>query len=197
MLFNYSDRKSIEKYKLMSQTIIPRPIAWVVTEDEGIVNIAPFSYFTGLSSNPPTMILSVGHKSDGTPKDTLQNLRSNKKCTICMVSTSHLEPMHLSSKEMDKSFSEAEHFNIKTKRVFNDFPPMIEDAPVAFFCEFLQEVKLESSKTIPLIVEIKHQYIDDVFITDIEHLSIDFEPVARVGKSYALLGEEIEPPKIP
>ena len=197
MLFDYRDRESIEKYKLMSQTIIPRPIAWVVTEDEGIINIAPFSYFTGLSSNPPTIILSVGHKSDGTPKDTLHNLRNNKKCTICMVATPHLEPMHLSSKELDRSLGEAEHFNIKTKKVFDKFPPMIQDAPIAFFCELYQEIDLADSKTIPLLVEIKHQYIDDICITDKERLSINFEPVARVGKGYALLGEEIEAPKIP
>ncbi len=82
MLIKYTDNHAVETYKLMAQTIIPRPIAWIVTENDGVINVAPFSYFTGLSSNPPTMIFSVGHKSDGTPKDTLFNLRKNKKCTL-------------------------------------------------------------------------------------------------------------------
>ncbi len=181
----------------MSQSIIPRPIAWVVTEDDGVINIAPFSYFTGLSSNPPTMVFSVGHKSDGTPKDTLRNLRNSKKCTVCMVTTPHLETMHFSSKELNSSQSEAEAFNIKTKSIFNDFPPMIEEAPIAFFCELYQEISLGESKTIPMIVEIRHQYVDDKHITDPQRLSIDLEPVARVGNSYALLGEKVKPPKIP
>jgi len=78
MLFDLDEDKKVnESYKLMAQTIIPRPIAWVVTEDEGVVNIAPFSYFIGLSSDPATVLISVGHKPDGSPKDTLANIREN------------------------------------------------------------------------------------------------------------------------
>ncbi len=196
MLFDYSDTKLTENYKLMAQTIIPRPIAWVVTENNGIVNIAPFSYFTGLSSNPPTMIFSVGHKSDGTPKDTLYNLRKNRKCTLCMVKPEHLEMMHFSSKEMQADMSEAEEFDIPLENIVDGYPPMIKGAPVAFVCDLYSEVDLGQSKTIPLIVEIKQQFIDDSCISDKERMTIDFDPLARVGKSYALLGEEITPPEI-
>ena len=197
MLIDYKDTKFQENYKLMAQTIIPRPIAWVLTQNKGITNIAPFSYFMGLSSNPPTMIISVGHKSDGSEKDTLKNIRETKKCTICMVKPEHLELMHYSSKELSADVSEEKEFHIPTKEVVKNFPPMIEDVPSAFFCEFYQEIDLRGSATIPLIIEIKHQYIADENISDKERLSIDFEPLARVGKSYALLGEEIQPPKIP
>ncbi len=198
MLINYKDKTLNDRYKLMSQTIIPRPIAWICTEDlEGNINIAPFSYFTGLSSNPPTMIVSIGHKSDETPKDTLKNLRDSKKCTICMVDEAHLNKMHFSSKELDSSISEAELFDIETKKILEDFPPMVKDIPSAFFCELYQEIELKDSKTVPMIVEIKAQYIDEKIIKDFEKLTIDYEPVARVGKSYALLGKKIEPPKIP
>jgi len=197
MLIEYNDTEAIENYKLMAQSIIPRPIAWVVTENNDIVNIAPFSYFTGLSSNPPTMIFSVGHKSDGTPKDTLYNLRKNGKCTLCMVKPKHLEMMHFSSKEMQADISEAEAFDIPLKNIVDGYPPMIEGAPVAFVCELYSEVDLGQSKTIPLIVEIKQQFIDDACISDKERMTIDFDPLARVGKSYALLGESIEAPRIP
>ncbi|SFP97084.1 flavin reductase family protein [Hydrogenimonas thermophila] len=197
MIFDYTKTKPLDNYKLMSQTIIPRPIAWVVTENEGIVNVAPFSYFTGLSSNPPTMIISIGHKSDGMPKDTLANIRKNKKCTVCLVKPEQLESMHFSSKEMAHSESESEAFNIPMKKLIDGFPPMVDGSPAAFFCELYQEVDLKGSKTIPLIVEIKQQFIDDSCIKDIERLMIDYEPLARVGKSYALLSKEITPPQIP
>ena len=198
MLINYKDKTLNDRYKLMSQTIIPRPIAWICTEDlEGNINIAPFSYFTGLSSNPPTMIVSIGHKSDETPKDTLKNLRDTQKCTICMVDEAHLKQMHFSSKELDDSVSEAELFGIETQKLLEDFPPMVKDIPSAFFCELYQEIELKDSKTVPMIVEIKAQYIDEKIIKDFEKLTIDYEPVARVGKRYALLGKKIEPPKIP
>jgi len=198
MLINYKDKELTQRYQLMAQTIIPRPIAWVVTQNsDGIVNIAPFSYFMGLSSEPATMIVSIGHKSDGSQKDTLKNLRETKKCTICMVDETHLEAMHLSSKELNEALSEADEFNINTQNIVENFPPMVEGVPSAFFCEFYQEIDLKNSKTIPLIVEIKEQYISDDILKDKENITLDYEPVARVGKSYALLGKKITPPTIP
>jgi len=198
MIVDYTDKELTQRYQLMAQTIIPRPIGWVVTQDvDGIVNIAPFSYFMGLSSEPPTMMVSIGHKSDGSQKDTLKNIRQTKKCTICMVDEALLEKMHFSSKELNSQTSEAEVFDIDILKVIDDFPPMIKGTPSAFFCELHQEIELKGSKTIPLVVEIKEQYIDDNIVTDREKIKIDYEPVARIGKSYALLGKKIVPPVIP
>jgi len=195
MLIDYKEQSFAKRYHLMAQTIIPRPIAWIVTRNEdGQVNIAPFSYFMGLSSNPPTMIVSIGHKSDTSPKDTLHNLRTTKKCTICMVEPKDLHKMHLSSKELDATVSEAQEFDIETQDIMDGFPPMVQDTPSAFFCELYQEIELQDSKTIPLIVEIKAQYIAQRLITDTQTLQWEYEPLARIGRSYALLGEKIQPP---
>jgi flavin reductase (DIM6/NTAB) family NADH-FMN oxidoreductase RutF len=198
MLFDLHKDKTVnETYKLMAQTIIPRPIAWVVTEDEGIVNIAPFSYFIGLSSDPASVLISVGHKADGTPKDTLANIRKHQKCTICMVEENDLEKMHLSSKGLDKEVSEAEMFNIETVSLTEGYPPMIKGVPSAYFCELNQEIDLGGGSTIPLVLNVKQIFVDDEVITDKERLTIAFKPVARIGKSYAFLGEEIDAPNIP
>jgi len=197
MIFNLEENGLNDKYKLMAQTIIPRPIAWVVTEDEGVINIAPFSYFIGLSSEPASVLISVGHKSDGTPKDTLANIRKTKKCTICMVDEESLELMHFSSKELDKNLSEAELFKIKTQTMFDEYPPMIQDVPAAYFCEFNQEIDLGASATIPIVLNVKKIYVKDEVITDKQRVTIEFNPVARIGKSYAFLGDEITPPSIP
>jgi len=196
MLFNLENSNSSTNYKLMSQTVIPRPIAWVVTENrKGVINIAPFSYFTPLSSNPPTMLISVGHKSDGTPKDTLQNLRDTKRCVICLTETKDLDKMHLSSKALASNISEADEFNIKTKKLLEDFPPIVEDTPCAYFCTYNQELDI-SKATIPIILNIKELFIDDRVIKDRDKLEIEFNPIARVGKSYKNLGEELKAPNI-
>jgi flavin reductase (DIM6/NTAB) family NADH-FMN oxidoreductase RutF len=197
MIFDLKNNKVNEKYKLMAQTIIPRPIAWVVTQDEDITNIAPFSYFIGLSSDPASVLISVGHKSDGTPKDTLRNIRKTKKCTICMVDEKNLQKMHFSSKELDKDLSESEIFDIETESIFESFPPMIKDVSVAYFCEFNQEIDLGGGSTIPLVLNVKQIYVKDEVIVDKERITIEFDPVARIGKSYAFLADEITPPKIP
>ncbi len=197
MIFNLENSKVNDKYKLMAQTIIPRPIAWVVTEDNGVINIAPFSYFIGLSSEPATVLISVGHKSDGTPKDTLANIRKNRKCTICMVDEKSLEKMHLSSKELDKELSESELFHIKTEMLSDGYPPMIKGVPSAYVCDFNQEIDLGGGSTIPLVLNVREIYVDDEVITDKEKMSISFDPVARIGKSYTFLGDEVPAPKIP
>ena len=196
MLINFKDQASIDRYKLMSQLVIPRPIAWIVTEGE-VVNIAPFSYFTPLSSDPATLIVSIGHRADGTPKDTLRNLRESKKCVLCITDESKLEMMHLSSKGLDPTQSEAEVFDIPTKKMFDDFPPMVEGIKAAFFCEYLQEVDLKGSKTIPMIIEIKHLYIDETIISDKEKMSMELDVIARVGRGYVKLGEEMPAPPMP
>ena len=185
MLFNINSiTNSTKIYKLMSQTIIPRPIAWIVTKNKDIINIAPFSYFTGLSSNPATCIVSIGHKSDNSPKDTLKNIRDTKKCTICMVDENFLEAMHNSSKELPSTISEAEFFDITTKDFFDDYPPIIDGVKVAYACSLNQEVDI-GGKTIPIILNIEHIFVDDKIID--ENLNIDFKPIARVGKAYASL----------
>jgi flavin reductase (DIM6/NTAB) family NADH-FMN oxidoreductase RutF len=51
-----------ERYKLMAGNIIPRPVAWIVTENNGFINIAPFSYFTGVASRPPLLMVSIGRR---------------------------------------------------------------------------------------------------------------------------------------
>jgi flavin reductase (DIM6/NTAB) family NADH-FMN oxidoreductase RutF len=198
MIFDLTKDKEVnETYKLMAQTIIPRPIAWVVTEDEGVVNIAPFSYFIGLSSDPASVLISVGHKPDGTPKDTLANIRKYQKCTICMVQESDLEKMHFSSKGLEKELSEAEIFDIETVSLVDGYPPMIKGVPSAYACELNQEIDLGGGSTIPLILNVKQLFVNDEVITDKEKLTISFDPVARIGKSYAFLGEDIDAPAIP
>jgi len=198
MIFDLNKDKTVnETYKLMAQTIIPRPIAWVVTEDEGVLNIAPFSYFIGLSSDPATVLISVGHKPDGSPKDTLANIRKNGKCTICMVGENDLEKMHFSSKALAKENSEAEIFDIETEELIEAYPPKIKDVPAAYFCTLNQEIDLGGGLTIPLVLNVKQIFVDDEVISDKERISISFKPVARIGKSYAFLGEEIEAPQIP
>ena len=196
MTIEFENIEPIDRYKIMSHTVIPRPIAWIVTQNQTL-NIAPFSYFMALSSNPPTLVVSIGHKKDGSPKDSLKNIQESKKCTICMVSSDFLEKMHFSSKELPESISEAKIFDIETKKIFKDYPPIVKDTPAAFFCSLYQVIDLKGSKTIPLVLEIDKYYVDDKFITDKEKFQIDLELIARVGKEYAICNKKIKPPLIP
>ena len=186
MIKRYEELSPTQIYKLMSQTVIPRPIAWIVTEDAGIINAAPFSYFIPLSSNPPTVIVSIGHKEDGSPKDTLENIRNTKKATICFVDEANLEDMKNSAESLPHNQSEVETFDIETAKLLTDYPPIITSTKTAFFCEFFKELDI-GGKTIPVILKVNAQYIDDAVIDEKENIKLD--NIGRVGKSFAKMVE--------
>jgi len=116
---------------------------------------------------------------------------------MCYLDDEHFEAMHLSSKSLEENESELEVFKIETEKIFEDFPPMPKNIKIAYFCEYLQEVDLKNSKTIPTIVEIKHLYINDEIISDKEKLSFEVDAIARVGRGYARLGDEVLAPIFP
>lgn len=181
MILDFSTLDEAQKYKTMSNTIFPRPIAWVSTEDDGVVNLAPFSYFTPLSSEPPLVIVSIGHKENGDPKDTLANILKNKVCTINFAHKELLDDLINSSEDLPHNISECEQFNIATKSVLDDYPPMVTDAKCALFCKFVKTVEL-GSRFEPIILEVKQVYIDNQNVDEKGHITL--ENIARVGMEY-------------
>jgi flavin reductase (DIM6/NTAB) family NADH-FMN oxidoreductase RutF len=190
MLIDFQKTNPTERYHLMTDIITPRPIAWVVTEGE-VTNIAPFSYFTPISSEPPAVLISIGHRPDGSPKDTLRNLRETKRCTICIIEEDHLDPMIKSATSLPPERSEAEEFTIPTTAVLEGYPPIVTGIKAALMGHYLQEVDLKGSKTIPVIITIDHVYIDEMIISDPDKRKLSFDPMARMGGSYRKLGETI------
>ncbi len=193
MIYNLDNLEKTDIYKLMSNLVIPRPIAWISTKSkEDILNIAPFSYFTPLSSSPATMLISIGHKPSGEPKDTLKNLRDTKKCSIVIATTKQLQNMHSSATPLEHNISEFKEFNIETTSINKNYPDIPKNSKIAFFCEYLQEVDLKGSKTIPTIVEVKEIFVDDSLVLDKQKVRVSFkDTIARVGASYFSLGDEL------
>ncbi len=190
MLENTENLESNDIYKLLSNIVVPRPIAWISTlSKENILNIAPFSYFTPLSSSPATLIISIGHKEDGSVKDTLKNLRESKKCSIVIASPSDVKDVEISAMPLEFNESEFDKFDIETKEILNDYPAVPKSANVVIFADYLKEVELDGSKTIPVIVEVKSIYIDDKLYNNGK---IKIDPLARVGAGYFALGEALE-----
>lgn len=184
MILNYDEISDLDKYKIMSDTVIPRPIAWIVTEDEGVINAAPFSYFIPLSSNPATLIVSIGKKTSGVPKDSLANILKTKKATICFANKDNLEQLKLCATALDKNQSEIKEYSIETQKLLKDFPPMISSSQSAFFCEYYSTVELPGDST-PVILAIKKQFIEDGRLD--ENMHVNVENIGRSGAFFSAM----------
>jgi flavin reductase (DIM6/NTAB) family NADH-FMN oxidoreductase RutF len=178
MILDYEKIDDLNKYKIMSDTVVPRPIAWIVTEDNGVLNAAPFSYFIPISSNPAALIVSIGIKDDGSPKDSLANILKTKKATICFANKDNVDKVKLCSTMLKKEQSEIKEYDIEVQKILEDFPPMISSSQSALFCEYYDTVKIPG-KTTPLILEIKKQFIEDDRINEKMHVNV--ENIGRSG----------------
>lgn len=90
-----------QAHDLLTSCIIPRPIAWVSTVGlDGKPNLAPFSFFTGVTWNPPTLAFSPVNRPNGTRKDTLINIEATGEFVVNLVSVGLLAPMEASAKSL-------------------------------------------------------------------------------------------------
>ncbi len=127
--------ESRHAHDFLTSAIIPRPIAWVSSINEaGQTNLAPFSFFTGVSWSPPILAFSVVNRSDGTMKDTARNIREVPEFVVHIVSVDLLSPMEYSAKPLpygtDKTSIADIHW-ISSKMIR---PLRIEESKIAFEC---------------------------------------------------------------
>ena len=113
MIIDPAEQSFKDNHKIMIGSIVPRPIAFVSTvSSEGMPNLAPFSYFNGVCSNPPTVMFAPGRRGyDGKTKDTLNNIRATKEFVINIVSESFVEKMVKCSTDFDPHVNEFETLN--------------------------------------------------------------------------------------
>lgn len=180
-----------QHYALMTSIVVPRPIAWIGTRGPEGDNLAPFSYFMGVSSDPPLVAVSIVRKRGGALKDSLRNLMETQRCTLSMVSVPQMEQMHSSSKPLDFGQDEFEHMGIE-KREIDGLPAVLASRSV-MSCSLERAEDLGSTHLVLLRVQ---SYSLDPLAYDAEKgkmLSSQMDPLARLAGSYAGLGPELQP----
>jgi flavin reductase (DIM6/NTAB) family NADH-FMN oxidoreductase RutF len=107
MLIDPDSTPAAEVYRLLTACVTPRPIAWVSTvSPAGVPNLAPFSFFNAIGANPPAVMFSPVNRPDGTPKDTLRNVRATGEFVVNIVSAAVAHPMNATSAELPYEQSE-------------------------------------------------------------------------------------------
>jgi len=196
MNLNFSDFSANQRYHLITQTIIPRPIAWVLTDSSnGSFNLAPFSYFTAVSSAPPILMLSVGKKPNGDNKDTLTNIISNEKMVIHIASEQHANLVTQTSQTLAHGESELINAKLATTDFANFSLPRLAQCDIAYGCELYEIKELGDVPQSLIFVEVKQVHINDK-VADIDEkqrikVHADrIKPLARLGGGeYATIEE--------
>ncbi len=134
---------SSEIYRLMIGAIVPRPIAFVSScSAAGIGNLAPFSFFNGVASNPPTLMVSITRKSDGSKKDTLRNIEATRQFVVNVVDEGMVEPMNQCSAEYPYGVDEMEKVGLLGVPSTRVKPLRVERSPVQFECELYNTMEV-------------------------------------------------------
>lgn len=194
MIIDFAQTEALQRYHLMTQTVIPRPIAWVLSlNDDQSLNLAPFSYFNAVCSDPPLLVLSIGKKTNGELKDTRINLLSGRDFVIHLAKVEHALEVTASSASLAYGDSEVtEDINLAN---FPGCPlPRLEDCAVAYHCKFYDVHKLGPNEQAIIYAEVKQLYLaDNVVEQNNKRYTIDankLNPLARLGGSnYSALGK--------
>ncbi len=130
-------------YRFLISTIVPRPIAFISTiSPEGIVNLAPFSFFNGVSSNPPCVMVSITRKSDGDKKDTLRNIEATRQFVLNTTPEWLAQQMNQCSAEYPYGVSELEKVGLTAVPSLRVKPPRIGESPVQMECELYETLEI-------------------------------------------------------
>jgi len=164
MLLDFTKLPPREVYGWMTSTIAPRPIAWVSTiSADGRTNLAPFSFFQGVTSNPPTLLFVPVNNRDGQPKDTVRNIREVPEFVVNVAPYALAGPMNASSATLPYGESEFAKFDIATTPSTQVRPPRVAAAPVAFECTLQQIVDVGEG---PLAAHVVFGRIHLVHVSD-------------------------------
>lgn len=179
-------------YKLMSGSVVPRPVAWVTTLNaQGLVNLAPFSAFTYVSVEPPMLGFHCVRKA-GMRKDTLNNARAVGDFVVHVADTSLVGPLHESSVEHPAEVSEAELLGLATAPSLLVRTPRLADAPIALECRFHEAIPFGVGGSEFVVGEVVAFHVREALLRDGKIDTFALDPLARLGgPNYARLGEAI------
>ncbi len=178
-----------ETHKLMIGSIIPRPIAFVSTRSKDEKNnVAPFSYFNGVCSKPPTIMFAPARRGwNGEEKDTLINIRDTEEFVVNIVSESFAEKMVMCATDFDSDVDEFEISGLTPTNSQKIKPPRVGEAKISFECKLNQIVEIgdgAAGSGFVVIGTIVLFHIDDVIYDNGRILTDKLEPLGRLAGNW-------------
>ncbi|MDI1255516.1 MAG: flavin reductase family protein [Flavobacterium sp.] len=189
---NNLDQSAI--YKLLTGAVIPRPIGWISSiSEDGINNLAPFSFFNAVGDDPPHVMFSAA-RGNNTNKDTLNNVLATKQFVVNMVTEELVEKMNMTSQALHPDEDEFVHAGVTPIASEKIKPMRVKECAITFECELVHHYSLENHKfggaTI-MIGRIVMMHIDDKILLENYKIDMDhYQPISRLaGAWYSRIGE--------
>ena len=164
-------------YRLVNSTVVPRPIAWVSTRSAaGIDNLAPHSFYTVASVDPPVLLFtSVGRK------DSLRNVEETREFVVNLAPEGLFEQVNATGTDFPADVGEFDAVGLEREPSLRVAPPRVAASPVAFECVLHSTVLLGDSTVV--FGRVVHAAVDTDVLDEDGHPAIErLAPLARLGK---------------
>jgi flavin reductase (DIM6/NTAB) family NADH-FMN oxidoreductase RutF len=172
-----------DNYKLLTNLVVPRPIAWVTSQGaSGVVNLAPFSFFNAVGSDPLFILISVGNNDDGNPKDTGRNIAANGEWVVNLVTEDLLAAMNISAADFPPGESELVAAGLEPAASLRVKVPRIARSQAALECRLHSKVPLGLYTL--YIGEVVMFHVADHLVGERLHIE-GFAPIGRLGSPSA------------
>ena len=192
MQFNPNEIEPSALYKLLTGSIIPRPIGWISTVDQnGINNLAPFSYFNIVGEKH---IMFSTAKNKGNNKDTLNNILQNNEFVLNIVTEDVVEAMNMTSAELPANEDEFAFANLTPINSNLIQPKRVKESKISFECKMIHNYTIphpENKGATMVIGEIVMMHFDDDVLLENCKINLEnYKPVSRLaGANYSKIGE--------
>ena len=169
MFLDLTDNSNHSVYSYLVGGISPRPIAWVSTlSEKGVANIAPYSFFTVASCNPPVLSVTQVNPRDNANKDTLNNLLATKECVVNIVSHSLVDQMNQSCANYPRDVSEFDAANIQRTPSQLVSVPSVAASKVRYECKLREVITIsdEPSGGQMMLLDVGGIFLDDTILVN-------------------------------
>jgi flavin reductase (DIM6/NTAB) family NADH-FMN oxidoreductase RutF len=166
-------------YKLLTSLVVPRPIAWVSSQDPaGGINLAPFSFFNVMGAEPPIVVIGVGNGPDGRPKHTGQNIEATREFVVNLVTEELIAAMNLTAADFPAGQSELDAAGLHAAPSRLVSVPRVAEARASLECVLQSFQRIGANNVI--IGEVVALHLADGLADDRLRVQ-NFTPIGRMG----------------
>ena len=196
MQIDPSLHSNADNYRVLTNLVVPRPIAWVTSLSQtGVINLAPFSFFNAVGGDPLYVVISIGCRDDGAPKDTAKNIQTSGDFVVNLVTEDLLGAMNISAADFPSTESELIAANLHVAPSVHAKAPRLAQAQASLECKLYHSQSLGTNMV--FIGEVVMFHAADHLLGPRLQIK-NFAPIGRLGSpaTYCRTTDRFEVPRV-